>query len=118
MLIESIYKEIAATTAVNTDNDSKNRLASEFYQEKDGNQSERNLIQKQDNLERQEHEDNSECFLRAKNLFGGVHQSLLEELKTRKISTNNWNQKITIELVECKIKLKQLIMEMYFKNVF
>lgn len=112
MLIESIYKEIAATTVVNpsTEND-KNRAISEFYQEKDENQTECNLIQKQANIELKKHENNSESFLRAKNLFG-VHHSLLEELKTRKVSTNNWNQKITIELVECKIKLKQLIMEM------
>lgn len=37
---------------------------------------------------------------------------LLNDLKTRKLLTNNWNQKIAIELVECKIKLKQLVNEM------
>lgn len=37
---------------------------------------------------------------------------ILNELKNCKLMTNNANQKIAIELVECKIKLKQLINEM------
>ena len=41
------------------------------------------------------------------------HVHILNDLKNRKSLTNNWNQKIAIELVECKIRLKQLINEMY-----
>ncbi len=37
---------------------------------------------------------------------------LLNDLKRRKLLANNWNQKIAIELVECKVKLRQLINEM------
>lgn len=37
---------------------------------------------------------------------------LLNDLKNRKIVANNWNQKIAIELVECKIKLNKLVNEM------
>ena len=37
---------------------------------------------------------------------------LLNDLKSRKLLANNWNQKIAIELVECKVKLRQLINEM------
>jgi hypothetical protein len=40
------------------------------------------------------------------------HMHILNDLKNRKSLTNNWNQKIAIELVECKIRLKQLINEM------
>ena len=45
---------------------------------------------------------------------GGHHNSsqLLCELKSKKLLANNWNQKIAIELVECKVKLRQLINEM------
>lgn len=70
-------------------------------------------IEKRDDVDsRRKLIDEPEHLLITRNLVGDVHQSLLEELNTRKMSTNNWNQKITIELVECKIKLKQLVMEM------
>jgi hypothetical protein len=44
--------------------------------------------------------------------------TILDELKSKKMSTNNWNQKIAIELVECKIKLRQLINEMLVLKFF
>jgi hypothetical protein len=41
-----------------------------------------------------------------------INNVLLGDLKNRKLLANNWNQKIAIELVECKVKLRQLINEM------
>jgi hypothetical protein len=43
---------------------------------------------------------------------GKSASSFLSDLRGRTMLTNNWNQKIAIELVECKMKLKQLINEM------
>lgn len=39
-------------------------------------------------------------------------ETILSDLKSKKELACNWNQKIAIELVECKIRLKQLINEM------
>jgi len=40
-----------------------------------------------------------------------IGESILNELKAKKEMSCGWNQKVAIELVECKIRLKQLINE-------
>ena len=45
-------------------------------------------------------------------LSEAVGEHILSDLKAKKQMASNWNQKIAIELVECKIRLKQLINEM------
>ena len=45
-------------------------------------------------------------------LSKAVGEHILSDLKAKKQMASNWNQKIAIELVECKIRLKQLINEM------
>jgi len=42
---------------------------------------------------------------------GHVGESVLSEVKAKKEMSCGWNQKVAIELVECKIRLKQLINE-------
>ncbi len=60
------------------------------------------------------HNNTSNTNLITRNSISTDNQmSILNDLKNRKSLTNNWNQKIAIELVECKIRLKQLINEMY-----
>lgn len=47
-----------------------------------------------------------------------IGENILNDLKNKKKLASNWNQKIAIELVECKIRLKQLINEMYVNGLF
>lgn len=57
-------------------------------------------------------QNTSATNLIVRNSSDNNHVNILNDLKNRKSLTNNWNQKIAIELVECKIRLKQLINEM------
>jgi hypothetical protein len=82
MLIESIYKEISSSSV--------SSVSSSSPSASDDNNSDLKSRKSQNSIE-------------ANSL------NLLNDLKNRKLS--NWNQKIALELVECKIKLKQLINE-------
>lgn len=120
MLIESIYKELA--TPVNTcvshekatmmnvvpDRRSNSRADGDHSRQEEGGQTTEKTNKKESGDSQQQHVKDLESL---RNLAAS-HHLMLDELKSRKITSNNWNQKITIELVECKIKLKQLIMEM------
>lgn len=106
MLIESIYKEISATSGMKSSGGGEDM--SSLVSTNCPNTGADDSDHPRDKREAPTGND-LESLLRARNF---ASSSLLDELKTRKMSTNNWNQKITIELVECKIKLKQLIMEM------
>jgi hypothetical protein len=126
MLIESIYKEISTSTKSSGDCESgnqqqqqsattSNRSNDEKQQHQNQDQSNKDQSQQQQQQQQQTNEatgSNDLENLLARSSSSTHPLSLLDELKTRKLSTNNWNQKITIELVECKIKLKQLVMEM------
>lgn len=114
LLIESIYKEIATTSSIKSSPDDSSADSNIFVSNRHQGSVQKNIqIEKRDDVDIGLKQINEpENLLITRNLVDDVHQSLLEELNTRKMSTNNWNQKITIELVECKIKLKQLVMEM------
>jgi hypothetical protein len=89
MLFDSIYKEISITNAnMSSLNESapNGTINGDF-----------------DNLNLSESSANANA--KSGNSFMG-------DLRSRTLLTNNWNQKIAIELVECKMKLKQLINEM------
>ena len=88
MLIESIYKEISLTSAHTSESEVSENLVA-----KNG-------------------ESDNGAATSAASHANKNPMLILNDLKSRKFLTNNWNQKIAIELVECKIKLKQLINEM------
>ena len=94
MLIESIYKELASSP------DSASSAGGDVASKANENNMEETI-------------NNITQKLNTK--FFGMDSNnalLLNDLKNKKLLTNNWNQKIAIELVECKIKLRQLINEM------
>ena len=111
VLIESIYKEIASANTIiestaNMKNVNENLL--------------NNLIDSSSMNNHHQADFNADVNvnglsdrLNAINLENTANSSLLlNDLKNRKLLANNWNQKIAIELVECKVKLRQLINEM------
>jgi hypothetical protein len=123
VLIESIYKEIAsANTIIESASSFKN--SSEHLL--NGGSSSNCLL---DNANSETLTNNGEMsnhgglfnlaekinalnIENSNNKVGTINNVLLSDLKNRKLLANNWNQKIAIELVECKVKLRQLINEM------
>ena len=94
MLIESIYKELASSP------DSASSAGADLASKSNENNMEETINNITQKL-------NTKFFGMDSN-----NAMLLNDLKNKKLLTNNWNQKIAIELVECKIKLRQLINEM------
>ena len=108
VLIESIYKEIASAntiieSAANMKHTSEHATSSSDANMADFGESNQAIANGQ--LVERLHAINLENTMNS-------NGALLNDLKNRKLLANNWNQKIAIELVECKVKLRQLINEM------
>lgn len=116
VLIESIYKEIAS--ANNTVIESSSSIKS--CDSKGGLDSINEECENGEFLGGSHHGGGSSAALLVEKLnslnlentlINCNSTMLLSDLKNRKLLANSWNQKIAIELVECKVKLRQLINE-------